>query len=72
MALSLLKKAILFKTNDVITGGTFIIDMTSIVCDDIETADANEGLVNHLKDPDFFDVENFKEAKLKNCQGQVP
>ena len=59
------KEGYFIKTKDVITGGTFIIDMNSIICDDIKTADANESLVNHLKDPDFFDVAKFPEAKLK-------
>ncbi|WP_299336710.1 YceI family protein [uncultured Psychroserpens sp.] len=58
------KKGHFIKTNDVISGGKFIIDMTSISCEDIEKADANESLVNHLKDPDFFDVAQFPEAKL--------
>jgi len=52
------------KTDDVITGGEFIIDMASIICNDIEDPEANEGLVNHLKDPDFFDVKNHKKARL--------
>jgi len=52
------------KNGDVITGGDFIIDMTSIKCNDIEDLEANEGLVNHLKDPDFFDVSNHKKARL--------
>lgn len=58
------KKGHFIKTEDLIKGGEFIIDMNSIACDDIEKADANEGLVNHLKDPDFFDVAQFPEAKL--------
>ncbi|MDG5491570.1 YceI family protein [Psychroserpens sp. SPM9] len=53
------------KTNQLITGGQFIIDMNSIICDDIGVKDANESLVNHLKDPDFFDVSQFPEAVLK-------
>ncbi|MEH6538013.1 MAG: YceI family protein [Psychroserpens sp.] len=52
------------KTDDVITGGRFIIDMTSIMCEDIKTEEANDGLVNHLKDPEFFDVEQFSTARL--------
>ncbi|MDT0558838.1 YceI family protein [Ichthyenterobacterium sp. W332] len=59
------KEGYFIKTNDVITGGEFSIDMTSIACDDIETKDANESLVNHLKEPDFFDVVNYKLATLK-------
>lgn len=59
-----IKEGYFIKTNDAITGGSFIIDMTSIRCDDIEKADPNESLVNHLKDPDFFDVEKFPTARL--------
>ena len=52
------------KTGNVISGGEFIIDMTSIICNDIEDEEANKGLVDHLKNEDFFDVEQFKTAKL--------
>ena len=52
------------KTNDAISGGKFIIDMNTIVCLDIEDSEANKGLVNHLKDPDFFDVKNHDLAKI--------
>lgn len=53
------------KTGDVITGGEFSIDMNTITCLDIKEDEANEGLVNHLKDPDFFDVATFPLATLK-------
>ena len=52
------------KSNDVIMGGEFIIDMNSITCNDIEVADANESLVNHLKNEDFFNVSKFPTSKL--------
>lgn len=52
------------KTNNAIYGGEFIIDMNTIVCLDIEDREPNEGLVNHLKDPDFFDVKNHDLAKI--------
>lgn len=52
------------KTGDVITGGTFVIDMNSIVCLDIDDEEANESLVNHLKDEDFFEVNKFPTAQL--------
>jgi len=51
-------------TNDKITGGEFVIDMNSIISTDIKNQEANEGLVSHLKDPDFFDVNNFPISKL--------
>ncbi|MGB3607476.1 MAG: YceI family protein [Psychroserpens sp.] len=53
------------KTGNQITGGYFIIDMNSITNSDIKEEDANEGLVSHLKNPDFFDVEQFSKATLK-------
>ncbi|OUS00119.1 hypothetical protein A9Q86_11810 [Flavobacteriales bacterium 33_180_T64] len=58
------KEGYFIKTNNLITGGEFIIDMNSITNTDIKTAEANQGLVNHLKDPDFFNVIKFSEAKL--------
>lgn len=58
------KEGYFIKTNDVITGGEFIIDMHTIKCDDIKQAKGNASLVKHLKDPDFFDVENYATAIL--------
>lgn len=53
------------KVNDgEITGGTFVIDMNSIVCLDIENADYNAKLVGHLKNDDFFSVDKFPTAEL--------
>ena len=57
-----------------LVGGEFIIDMTSITCTDIESEKKNKYLVDHLKDEDFFDVNQFPEAKLvvnkaKNIEG---
>ena len=57
-----------------LVGGEFTIDMTSITCTDIESEKKNKYLVDHLKDEDFFDVNQFPEAKLvvnrvKNLQG---
>jgi polyisoprenoid-binding protein YceI len=58
------KEGHFIKKNEVISGGEFVIDMSSIICLDIENEDGNKGLVDHLKDPDFFDVANFQTAKL--------
>lgn len=52
-------------TNDKITGGRFVIDMNSITSTDVEDEEANASLVNHLKDPDFFDVRQFPQATLE-------
>lgn len=41
---------------DKIVGGEFVIDMNTLTYE-------NKKLEGHLKSPDFFDVEKFKEAK---------
>lgn len=43
--------------------GSFVIDMTEMTCDDLKGEDAQK-LINHLKSPDFFDVEQYPIAKL--------
>ena len=48
-----------------VISGEFIIDMTSIVNNDIVSEVKNKYLVDHLNSPDFFDVEKFKNATLK-------
>lgn len=50
-----------FKNNEII-GGSFVVDMNTIINTD---GDYSEDLVNHLKNEDFFEVEKFPEAKLK-------
>lgn len=51
-------------TNNKLTGGTFIVDMTTIKNTDLEDKDLNAKLVNHLKSDDFFNVDKYPEAKL--------
>ena len=58
-------KGYFIKTGEIITGGEFIIDMNSITNTDIKAKKANNSLVNHLKDPDFFDVKKHPTAKIK-------
>ena len=52
---------------DQLTGGSFVIDMTSIACTDLkgETAGKLEG---HLKSDDFFGVNNFPTATFNITQ----
>ncbi|WP_430411038.1 YceI family protein [Kordia sp.] len=57
------KEGYFIKTNDKITGGSFIIDLNTIMAQDMEK-DGNEGLTNHLKDPDFFEVNKYPTATL--------
>ncbi|MGS2726244.1 YceI family protein [Psychroserpens sp. BH13MA-6] len=58
------KEGYFLKENDVIVGGVFVIDMNTITSTDIKDKEPNESLVNHLKDPDFFDVSNHPLAQL--------
>ena len=58
------KEGYFIKSQEVIIGGEFILDMNTITSTDIEKGDSNENLVNHLKNSDFFDVEKFPTAKL--------
>jgi polyisoprenoid-binding protein YceI len=55
-----------FKTEDgKLIGGSFDVDMTSIVVEDLKDADWNAKLVGHLKSDDFFSVEKFPAAAFK-------
>jgi polyisoprenoid-binding protein YceI len=47
-----------------ITGGTFVMDMTTIVNEDIENESMNDRLVGHLKSDDFFSVDKHPSAKM--------
>ncbi|OEJ98878.1 lipid-binding protein [Flavivirga aquatica] len=49
-----------------IVGGSFLIDMTSIIVTDIPKEDAgNAKLLEHLKNPDFFNVEKYPTATFE-------
>lgn len=45
--------------------GLLEVDMNSITCSDIKDVESNTDLVNHLKSPDFFSVEEFPTVKVK-------
>ena len=47
-----------------VTGGTFTIDLTSIVNEDIESEEMNAKLVGHLMSEDFFYVDSFPVAEF--------
>lgn len=47
--------------NGVLKGGSFIMDMNSIVCDDL-SGESKGKLEGHLKSDDFFGVANHPEA----------
>jgi len=48
-----------------LVGGEFVIDMNTIQNTDIESERKRASLVEHLKDEDFFNVEEFPTAELK-------
>ncbi len=50
---------------DIITKGTFVMDMTSITNTDLESEEYNAKLIGHLKSDDFFGVEKFPTATLQ-------
>lgn len=58
------KEGYFIKTGDVITGGEFIIDMNSITNTDIKEQQGKEGLIDHLKNEDFFDVKKFSNSQI--------
>ena len=57
-----IKDGSLDASNNLLTGGNFTIDMTTIVCTDIEDEKWNKKLVGHLKSQDFFGVEEHVKA----------
>lgn len=48
-----------------VTGGTFVVDMSSITCTDIKDAEYNGKLIGHLKSDDFFSVEKHPTATFQ-------
>ncbi len=60
----LLKEATLVLNENNIESGKFLIDMTTITCDDLPEGSTNDKLVGHLKSDDFFGVEKHPETTL--------
>ncbi|RMA56793.1 YceI family protein [Ulvibacter antarcticus] len=48
-----------------VTGGKFIVDMSSITVNDLEAGSGKEKLEGHLKSDDFFGVETHPQAILE-------
>jgi polyisoprenoid-binding protein YceI len=57
------KSGFLNYSEGVITGGEFVVDMTSINCTDLE-GEYKGKLEGHLKSDDFFGTENHPESTL--------
>ena len=58
-----LSKAQLDFDNDNITGGSFVVDMTTLDVQDL-TGRGKERLEGHLRSDDFFSVDKHNQAKL--------
>ena len=59
-----LKEGYINIEKNAITGGEFLVDMTTIKNTDIQDDKMNGMLVGHLKSDDFFGVEKYPASKL--------
>ena len=58
-----LKEGVLLFENEILTGGNFIVDMTTINTTDLQGGAKNR-LDGHLKNEHFFDVDKHKTAAM--------
>lgn len=54
-----------FDANGNIAGGYFELDMNTITITDKKDTSSDNGLVSHLKDPDFFDVKKYPKGTFQ-------
>jgi polyisoprenoid-binding protein YceI len=54
-----------FDANGTIAGGYFELDMNTITLTDKKDTSSDNGVVSHLKDPDFFDVKKYPRATFQ-------
>jgi polyisoprenoid-binding protein YceI len=66
-----LKEGIIHIDKNTITGGEFIVDMTTITSIDVKDEKMNGMLVGHLKSDDFFGVEKYPASKLVLTGGSI-
>ncbi|WP_108821716.1 YceI family protein [Dysgonomonas sp. Marseille-P4361] len=59
-----LKSGSLAVNGEEVVSGSFVVDMNSIVNNDLTQKEMNEMLVNHLKSEDFFDVAKYPESSF--------
>lgn len=58
------KEGVLNFKNGKLTGGNFVVDMTSITVTDLKAGEGKEKLEGHLKADDFFGSNKFATSKL--------
>ncbi|OGU12401.1 MAG: hypothetical protein A2X61_04565 [Ignavibacteria bacterium GWB2_35_12] len=51
--------------NNLVAGGEFVVDMTTIANTDLDDKEYNAKLVKHLKSEDFFNVSKYKKSFFK-------
>lgn len=62
------KSGYILKSDDKLSGGSFVVDMNTIVNTD---GDYSPNLVEHLKNEDFFDVPKYPETTLVFLQTEL-
>jgi len=60
-----LQSGSVYLKDEILTGGTFVIDMRTISNEDIKDPDYKKKLIGHLSSSDFFNVEAFPTATAK-------
>lgn len=60
-----LKEGALMFDGAKLTGGEFVVDMTTISTEDLKAGEGKEKLEGHLNSADFFDTASHKAASLK-------
>ena len=65
-----LKSGYLEMEGNELTGGMFVVDMTTINVTDLKAGEGKEKLEGHLKSADFFGVEEHPEATLAFTKAQ--
>lgn len=59
-----LKEGYLEMDGDKLTGGMFVVDMTTIAVTDLKAGEGKEKLEGHLKSDDFFGIANYQTSTL--------
>ncbi|SKB07773.1 Rhodanese-like domain-containing protein [Prosthecobacter debontii] len=57
-------------TGGLISSGEIVLDMNGITCDDLATSPYHDVLIAHLRSDDFFDTEQYPEARLVIHRGE--